>query len=234
MFRKLRHPLLKLRKRNPRPDRHDIITAPWLATALFFASHMHALFEISAAAAAQFPEPDHIEFAFVGRSNVGKSSLLNLLTGLRGLAKVSGTPGKTRQINFFLIDGIMRFVDLPGYGYAKASQTSRAQWGRLITAYFEKERPLGLVLQLIDSRLPLQASDAGVLQWFIERKIPVQIVLTKIDKLNQSERSKQVRALQQGMKELGYTGDALLVSSLKGHGKKELLQRIFDTRGGGE
>ncbi|MCZ7556615.1 MAG: ribosome biogenesis GTP-binding protein YihA/YsxC [Bacteroidia bacterium] len=192
---------------------------------------MHAVFEISAVSPSQFPAPDRKEFAFVGRSNVGKSSLLNLLTGLKGLAKVSATPGKTRQINFFRIGDTLRFVDLPGYGYAKASHTSRAEWGKLITNYFGEQRPLGLVLQLIDSRLPLQASDASVLGLFIERVLPVQIVLTKVDKLNQSERSKQTRLLLNAMREIGYTGDLLLVSSLKGLGKKELLQRIFDSAG---
>ncbi len=181
----------------------------------------------------QFPVPDRFECAFVGRSNVGKSSLLNLLTGLRSLAKVSSTPGKTRLINFFLIDDGIRFVDLPGYGYAKASHSSRQEWGRLITTYFEAARPLGVVLQLIDSRLPFQASDAGVLRWFIERNIPVQIVLTKIDKLNQSERSKQTRLLLAAMVDVGYRGDLLPVSSLKGQGKKELMQRIFDLQGSG-
>jgi GTP-binding protein len=192
---------------------------------------MQAIFEISAASPSQFPDPDRREFAFVGRSNVGKSSLLNMLTGLKRLAKVSSTPGKTRQINFFRIDDAIRFVDLPGYGYAKASQSSRAEWGKLITSYFGQQRPLGLVLQLIDSRLPLQTSDASVLGLFIERELPVQIVLTKVDKLNQSERAKQSRVLLQAMREIGYGGDILPVSSLKGQGKKELLQRIYISAG---
>jgi GTP-binding protein len=190
---------------------------------------MHALFEISAASPKQFPTPEYPEFAFVGRSNVGKSSLLNLLTGARGLAKVSSTPGKTRQINFFLIDGVRRFVDLPGYGYARASKSDRADWGRLITAYFEQQRPVALVLQLIDSRLTLQSSDASVLGWFVERSLPLQIVLTKIDKLKQAERVKHTRELQAAFKDIGYSGDLLMVSSVKGHGKKELLQRIAQT-----
>jgi len=194
---------------------------------------MNAVFEISAAAPTQFPVPDRFECAFIGRSNVGKSSLLNLLTGLKNLAKVSSTPGKTRQINFFLIDDSIRFVDLPGYGYAKASHSSRQEWGRLITTYFEAARPLGVILQLIDSRLPFQTSDAGVLHWFIERKMPVQVVLTKIDKLNQSERSKQTKTLLAAMKEVGYHGDALAVSSFKGQGKRELMQRIIMLKGGG-
>jgi GTP-binding protein len=192
---------------------------------------MQAVFEISAVTPSQFPDPDRAEFAFVGRSNVGKSSLLNMLTGLKRLAKVSSTPGKTRQINFFRFGDTIRFVDLPGYGYAKASQTSRAEWGKLITSYFGQQRPLGMVLQLIDSRLPLQSSDASVLGLFIERELPVQIVLTKVDKLNQSERSKQARTLLQAMREIGYDGDIISSSSLKGLGKKELLQRMYETAG---
>ncbi len=184
-------------------------------------------FDISAASVRQFPEGSLPEVAFVGRSNVGKSSLLNLLTGRKGLARVSATPGKTQQINFYTVDGVLRLVDLPGYGYAKASQHSRRQWGKLITDYFDAGRPLRMVFQLVDARLPLQESDASVLHWFSERRLPVQVVLTKIDKLGQSDRAKQLRALALAMRPLGYEGDLLAVSSTKGLGRKELLQRMF-------
>lgn len=175
----------------------------------------------------QFPEGGLPEIAFAGRSNVGKSSLLNTLVGAKQLARVSTTPGKTQEINFYRVNEEFRFVDLPGYGYAKTSQTKRRSWGKLITQYFEAGRPLALVVQLFDSRLPLQESDARVLRWFVEEGFPVQAVLTKVDKLKQGERVRQERTLTAGFEELGYRNRVLLLSSLKGIGKKELLQAIF-------
>lgn len=186
-----------------------------------------SVFEISAASPKQFPAPELPEIVFVGRSNVGKSSLLNVLTGKRSLAKVSSTPGKTQQINFFRINDQLRFVDLPGYGYAKVSATQRAQWSNLIGSYFAAGRPLALVLQLIDSRLPLQASDADMIAWFVEQQAPLQIVLTKIDKLGQKDRARQERVLLGAVQALGSGSTLLPFSALKGTGKGELLQTIF-------
>lgn len=189
--------------------------------------NLRATFEIGAASPQQFPLADLPEIAFAGRSNVGKSSLLNMLVGARQLAKVSATPGKTQQINFFRVEERLRFVDLPGYGYAKASQDRRREWGRLITTYFESGRPLSMVVQLLDSRLPLQESDARVLQWFVDNGFPVQVALTKVDKLKQGERVRQERALAEAAARLGYRGSFILLSSLKGTGKKDLLTAIF-------
>ena len=189
--------------------------------------NLHATFEIGAARPQQFPEPTLPEIAFAGRSNVGKSSLLNMLVGARQLAKVSATPGKTQQINFFVVEDRLRFVDLPGYGYAKASQDRRREWGQLITTYFEAGRPLSVVVQLIDSRLPLQDSDARVLRWFVDNGMPLQVALTKIDKLKQGERVRQERVLGDALLSLGYRGGLILLSSLKGVGKKELLTAIL-------
>lgn len=194
---------------------------------VFFAMNLRAIFEIGAASPRQFPAPSLPEIAFAGRSNVGKSSLLNMLVGARQLARVSSTPGKTQQINFFAIDERMRFVDLPGYGYAKASQGQRRDWGRLITDYFESERPLAMVLQLIDSRLPIQDSDARVMKWLIEQGLPLQVALTKIDKLKQGERVRQERTLADAFLKVGYRGSFIPLSSIKGTGKKELLNSIF-------
>jgi GTP-binding protein len=188
---------------------------------------LRTLFETGAASPQQFPEADFPEVAFAGRSNVGKSSLLNMLVGAKQLARVSSTPGKTQQINFFLVEERMRFVDLPGYGYAKASQKDRREWGKLITTYFESDRPIAMVLQLIDSRLPLQDSDARVMQWFVEQGLPLQVALTKVDKLKQGERVRQERSLGEAFLQLGYRGSLILLSSLKGTGKKDLLTSIF-------
>ncbi|MFZ1731775.1 MAG: ribosome biogenesis GTP-binding protein YihA/YsxC [Bacteroidota bacterium] len=189
--------------------------------------NLRAIFEIGAASPHQFPAPSFPEIAFAGRSNVGKSSLLNMLVGARQLARVSSTPGKTQQINFFAIDERMRFVDLPGYGYAKASQGARREWGRLITDYFESPRPLAMVLQLIDSRLPIQDSDARVMKWLIEQGLPLQVALTKIDKLKQGERVRQERTLAEAFLQVGYRGSFIPLSSVKGIGKKELLNSIY-------
>lgn len=188
---------------------------------------LRTLFETGAASPQQFPAADFPEIAFAGRSNVGKSSLLNMLVGAKQLARVSSTPGKTQQINFFLVEERMRFVDLPGYGYAKASQKDRREWGKLITTYFESDRPIAMVLQLIDSRLPLQDSDARVMQWFVEQGLPLQVALTKVDKLKQGERVRQERGLGEAFLQLGYRGSLILLSSLKGTGKKDLLTSIF-------
>ena len=166
------------------------------------------------------------EVVFLGRSNVGKSSLLNAITGKKNLAKVSATPGKTQQINFFTINEKMRFVDLPGYGYAKASAGDRDAWMALISAYLNAERPLALILQLIDSRHPMQKNDAEVLAWMMEQQFPVQIVLTKVDKLNQKQRAKQGKELLAAIRELGCGSDLMPFSALKGIGKIELLRRI--------
>lgn len=185
-----------------------------------------ATFELGAAKPAQFPEPAMPEVVFLGRSNVGKSSLLNAITGKKNLAKVSATPGKTQQINFFTINEKMRFVDLPGYGYAKASAGDRDAWMALISAYLNAERPLALILQLIDSRHPMQKNDAEVLAWMMEQQFPVQIVLTKVDKLNQKQRAKQGKELLAAIRELGCGSDLMPFSALKGIGKIELLRRI--------
>jgi len=205
----------------------------FISTAFFLNMRMQAIFEIGAVSAKQFPDPDYPEVVFVGRSNVGKSSLLNNLVGAKKLARVSTTPGKTREINFFLVDEQLRFVDLPGYGYAKTSHENRRSWGRLITTYFEIGRPLALIVLLIDSRLPLQQSDAGVLRWFIEAGFPLQVVLTKIDKLKQGERVRQERILGTALEELGYRNRILLFSSVRNIGRKELLHRIYTAAGSG-
>jgi GTP-binding protein len=192
-----------------------------------------SIFEISAAQPRQFPEPSLPEVVFLGRSNVGKSSLINSLTGKKQLAKVSNTPGKTRLVNFFRVNEAIRFVDLPGYGFAKVSHEERRAWDKLIMSYLESERPLAMVLLLIDSRHPLQEMDGRMVAWFMQNRFPLQIVLTKVDKLKQGELAAQKRHLGSALKDCGYGETLLLFSSVKGTGKKELLEKVFEAVQGG-
>lgn len=138
------------------------------------------------------PEPNIPEYAFIGRSNVGKSSLINLLTNQKKLAKTSGTPGKTQLINHFLINKSWYLVDLPGYGYAKVSKKDREKFGKLITNYLTKRNNLVNVFLLIDSRHDPQKSDLEFMEFLGKNSIPFTIVMTKIDKLNSSKLGKNL------------------------------------------
>jgi GTP-binding protein len=190
---------------------------------------LNAIFEISAAHARQFPEPSLPEVVFLGRSNVGKSSLINTLTGKKQLAKVSNTPGKTRLVNFFRVNEIIRFVDLPGYGFAKVSHEERRAWDRLIMSYLTAPRPFALVLVLIDSRHALQEMDARMVEWFAAHAMPLHIILTKADKLRQGELARQKKELAASLRTRGYEGPLLPFSSVKGTGRKELLDIILSS-----
>ena len=145
-------------------------------------------FEITAALAEQLPLDELPEVAFSGRSNVGKSSLINRVVERRGLARTSATPGKTASINFYRLDG-MRMVDLPGYGYAKVSDAERKRWNKLIQGYFDADRDLRLVLQLVDMRHPPSKEDRQMIEYFVTAGIPFVVVMTKADKLNKGERA---------------------------------------------
>ena len=188
-------------------------------------------FEIGAAAPTQFPRADVPEVVFVGRSNVGKSSLLNVLTGRKQLARVSANPGKTQQINFFRIGGDLRFVDLPGYGFAHVSQVQRRAWRKLIEAYLTAGRPIALILQLLDARHPLQDLDAGMIEWLVSLQLPVQAVATKSDKLSQRDLARNTRALLDAIRALGCGSHILPFSAVKGTGKRELLALIGTASG---
>ncbi len=154
-----------------------------------------AIFQSSAPDLASCPESDRSEIAFIGRSNVGKSSLINMLTGQKGLAKVSATPGKTKLINFFLINDRWHLVDLPGYGYAKVSQRDRGTFSIAIAEYLEDRPNLQHVFVLIDSRLPPQAIDLEFLEWMTARARPFSLVFTKADKLKPNPAEAQHRHL---------------------------------------
>ncbi len=173
------------------------------------------------------PKPDKPEFAFIGRSNVGKSSLINMMAARKGLAKTSGKPGKTQLINHFLIDESWYLVDLPGYGYAKTSKKNRAAWGQMIQDYLINRENLQIVFVLIDSRLDPQKIDLEFIQWLGENGIPLALVFTKADKqsINKGQQSiaKFKRVLKQTWEDLPMI---FLTSSETGLGKPELSEYI--------
>lgn len=143
----------------------------------------------------QLPKSDRIEIAFAGRSNVGKSSLINKIFNRKSLARVSATPGKTATINFYELDNI-HFVDLPGYGYAKVSKTEKQRWSALIEGYLQSDRELDLVFQLVDFRHPPTADDILMINFLIDSEIPFVIALTKADKLKKTQRAERLKKLQ--------------------------------------
>jgi GTP-binding protein len=173
------------------------------------------------------PEGKIHEYAFIGRSNVGKSSLINLLTNQNKLAKVSSKPGKTKLINHFLIDDNWYLVDLPGYGWANASKTDKASWKKMIWDYFEKRESLVLVFVLIDSRIDPQNIDLEFISSLGEKCIPIALVFTKTDKLSknktQSSIAKFKRALKTSWEELPIN---FQTSTVSGIGKEDIISYI--------
>ncbi|MCD7846775.1 MAG: ribosome biogenesis GTP-binding protein YihA/YsxC [Oscillospiraceae bacterium] len=144
----------------------------------------------------QLPEPQKPEIVFVGRSNVGKSSLINKIFARKSLARVSSEPGKTRTINFYRL-GEVYFVDLPGYGYAKVSKSEKERWNKLISGYLsDPERDIAIVFSLIDMRHPPTRDDITMINFLIDTELPFCVVLTKSDKLNKSERTARLEALK--------------------------------------
>jgi GTP-binding protein len=151
---------------------------------------LQAEFVISNTEVSKCPQTNKPEFAFIGRSNVGKSSLINMLTNRKDLAKTSSTPGKTQTINHFIINKAWYLVDLPGYGYAQVSKTNRESWGSMIDEYFKLRDNLYCTFILIDSRLEPQASDVNFINRLGQMGIPLALVFTKVDKMKQNELAK--------------------------------------------
>ncbi len=147
------------------------------------------------------PNSTLAEFAFIGRSNVGKSSLINMLTGRRELAKVSGKPGKTQLINYFLIDEMWHLVDLPGYGYASVSKTKRTQFKKMIDDYLILRGNLVNTFVLVDSNIPLQKIDLEFMNWMGENGLPFSIVYTKSDRPRGNKLEENIISIQDGLKE---------------------------------
>lgn len=173
------------------------------------------------------PPPDKPEFAFIGRSNVGKSSLINMLTNRKGLAKVSVKPGKTQTINHFIINQSWYLVDLPGYGYASVSKDKRFGFGKMIEEYILKRENLFCLFILVDSRLEPQPIDLSFIEWAGSKEIPVCLIFTKTDKLNlgkiNQNRKNFEKTLLQAWEELP---PIIMSSSTEKKGKKEILDFI--------
>lgn len=173
----------------------------------------------------QYPQPDRKEIAFAGRSNVGKSSLLNLLTGRKSLARVSGSPGKTRTINFYNINDEFRIVDLPGYGYAKVSKAMSADWGPMMEQYLETRENLVRVIQLVDIRHAPSTQDVQMYEYLKYHGLDGTVVATKADKVSRNELARNIAVIR---KTLGMEKDDRVIpcSSLKKTGHEELLDEI--------
>jgi GTP-binding protein len=190
--------------------------------------HVFTRFLLSATSAAQFPAPSAPEFAFLGRSNVGKSSLINALLGSKE-AKVSSTPGRTRAINFFALTDSPQvqqprfvFADLPGYGYAKISKSISAEWPKFIEPYLAERESLALCICLVDSNIPPQVSDQQLIEYLRATGRNFQVVATKADRLSGNQKVKSETALKRA---LGVER-ILLCSAKTGHGMKELWSAI--------
>jgi GTP-binding protein len=181
-----------------------------------------AEFMLSAVRPDQFPPPGVVEIAFLGRSNVGKSTLLNALVGQKGLAFSSSTPGRTQSVNFYRVGDDLRFVDLPGYGYAKVPREEARSWRATIDAYLSERSVLALALLLVDARRAWMESDLLLKQWLDRHRRPYLVVATKVDKLNQKERSESRKAFLREYPEAGL----IWFSALTGQGVKEIWQAI--------
>lgn len=189
----------------------------------------HTRFLTSAADLAGLPPDQGREVAFAGRSNSGKSSALNSITGVSGLARVSKTPGRTRLINLFSVDGNLRLVDLPGYGYAKVPQAERARWGELLESYFAERRCLAGLVMVMDVRHPLTDFDLQLLAFAGPLALPVHVLLSKSDKLGYGAAQKSLAAVK---RELRTRASVQLFSALSGGGVEDAQQQLAGWLGG--
>lgn len=181
-------------------------------------------FLISAYALKQLPLPEYPEIAFAGRSNVGKSSLMNRLLNRRNLVKVSAKPGKTQSLNYFTVDNALYLVDLPGYGYAKVPKAVKGMWQGLVSDYIETRKPLCCVVVIIDIRHPLKELDLELVNWLRESCVPYLLVYTKLDKINRGQRQQHAAALDAALSVA--PRERILFSSHTGEGRDELIVRL--------
>ena len=177
-------------------------------------------FITSAVSSDQYPEIKRDEFAFIGRSNVGKSSLINSLCGRKMLAKTSSTPGKTKTVNYFLINNLFYFIDLPGYGYAKLSKSEKANLGKIIDTYFKNTNNLKTIFILVDIRHNPTGDDKLMVQWVKYYNLPFKIIVTKADKINKSEIKKQIKDISG---DLSTSEESLIVHSSRSKLNNQVL-----------
>ncbi len=181
-----------------------------------------AEFVVSAYSRRDFPREGIPEIVFAGRSNVGKSSLLNRLAGRKNLARISSTPGKTQSINFYRINRSVYFVDLPGYGYAKVAKSASRQWKELIESYFHDRPTTTLVLHLVDARIAPTVLDLELAEWLQHLNVPYVVIGTKADKLSGNEKAAQLRVIS-----TAFGGNSvILFSAVTGIGCKEVWKRV--------
>jgi GTP-binding protein len=186
-----------------------------------------ATFVKSSTKLSQCPPPEKPEFAFIGRSNVGKSSLINLIMGQKGLAKISSKPGKTQTMNHFEVNGAWYLVDLPGYGFASVSQTTREKWSGMMEQYFLKRDNLNCVFVLIDSRIEPQISDLEFINWLGGNNVPLILVMTKIDKISKNELAKSENRFKKELLKVWDELPPIILSSAPTKvGRTEILKAI--------
>ena len=182
---------------------------------------------LSAASPKDFLRDGLPQIAFAGRSNVGKSSVINRLLNRKNFARVGAAPGKTTHINYFKIDNTFYLVDLPGYGYAKVSQSEKERWGRLMESYFADSSLMTLGVMIVDSRHKPTADDCTMAQWFRDAGCPLVVAANKLDKLKKSEIELNLQRVRETL-ELGEDVPVIPFSAEKGEGKQELLNLILD------
>jgi len=182
-----------------------------------------AKFIKSAVKPEQYPDKNLPEIAFAGRSNVGKSSLINSLTGRKGLAQISKTPGKTRLLNFFILNDKLVFTDMPGYGFANVPVSEKSKWGKMVETYLEERKQLKAVVLLLDSRRAPNEDDRLLLDWLAHAEVPAILVFTKIDKIPKTRRAGHIKSALSAISEfIEEDTRPVLYSSLTGEGKREL------------
>ena len=187
-------------------------------------------FIISAVGPKQYPTSGLPEIALVGRSNVGKSSLLNTFWNRKNFARTSSRPGKTGQLNYYLVNQMWYFVDLPGYGFAQVSKDTKAQWSKMIEAYLKGRKELRAVIQLVDMRHPPSKDDKIMYEWLMAKGIPTLVVATKADKISRGQWPKHLAEIKQGLS-LPDTDAILKFSAETGLGKDELHELVGEIIG---
>jgi GTP-binding protein len=174
----------------------------------------------------QLPKTNLPEIIFIGRSNVGKSSLLNKLCNRKNIARVSSTPGKTRELNYYQINKDMYFVDLPGYGYAKVAEHVKAGWTQLIEEFFHTRKQIALAIQIVDARLGPTELDSTMMGWLDFYKVPFLLILTKADKLPKNKLITQINTISSELSKYKYLSGIIPFSAVTGDGRIELLKTI--------